>query len=450
MKIPTLAVLLFLSFLSFADNFRGDWKGQGNCGDSIIQISFSVILQTDSMIGVFLYLPTNFTLADSSFSGSNIHLISSKLQLKNENDGLIKRQKAGEKVILFQEIKFDGKLTASKNELVGEFTYQGRIYQAQLYRGNQTAYRPQEPQKPYPYYCEDVTFKNVVDSVVLGATLTLPNKEGKFPAVIIQTGSTPLDRDGESNYHKPILLLADYLTRNGIAVLRYDSRGIGKSSGNFDKSTPVDLAGDLIAGYQYLASRKEINGQKIGIIGHSEGGMVAAIAASQLKEFDFVVMLAAPRIPFRDVFNMQRDIKFKNGDASEDQTVFFKKLDSEIENLLNQNLSSREIFNVLIESQYPEFELISAIPVDKIMKRIAFGEILNKFTCPHNLFNLKVNPADYIEKLTCPVLSLNGSNDMQVTAEINQNAIRKALIKSGNKDFKIVELSGLNHSFQEC
>lgn len=448
--IKLFLFLFLIPVISFSDNLYGEWKGQGQCGDSIIQIDFQVMIQKDSMIGVFLYEPTNFKLADSSFNGTDVHLLSSKLQLKNWNEDLIKRQATGEKTTLYQEIKFDGKLTTNKNELVGEFTYLGKIYQAQLFRGNHTAYRPQEPQKPYPYYCEDVTFRNVTDSIILGATLALPNKEGKFPAVIIQSGSSPLNRDGESNYHKPTLLITDYLTRNGIAVLRYDSRGIGKSTGNFDESTPANLAGDLIAGYQYLASRKEINSQRIGIIGHSEGGMVAAIAASQSNDFNFVVILATPGIPLRDCFKIQRELNYNNGDLSENQTDFYKELDSEIENLLNQNFNSREIFNILNKSKYPEFELSSNIPNDNFNKRIMFSEILGKLTSPHNLFNLKANPTDYIEKLTCPVLSLNGSNDMQVTAEINQNAIRQALIKGGNKDFKIVELSGLNHSFQEC
>lgn len=448
--IKLFLFLFLLPAICFSDNFYGQWKGQGHCGDSIIQINFRVMIQKDSMIGVFLYQPTNFTLADSSFNGTDVHLLSSKQQLKNWNKDLIKRQANGEKITLYQEIKFDGKLTANKNEIVGEFAYLGKIYQAQLFRGNKTAYRPQEPQKPFPYYCEDVTFRNIEDSVILGATLTLPKKEGKFPAVIIQNGSMPQNRDGESNYHKPTLLIADYLTRNGIAVLRYDSRGIGKSTGNFDESTPANLAGDLIAGYQYLASRKEINTQKIGLIGHSEGGMVAAIAASQSINFNFVVMLAAPGIPLRDDFEIQRELKFKNGDVSENLTVFYKKLDSEIESLLYQNLNSSEMFNVLYKSQYPEFELCSNISNENFNKNIKFGEILGKLTSPHNLFNLKANPSDYIEKLTCPVLSLNGSNDMLVPAEINQKAIKQALLKAGNKDFKIVELEGLNHSFQEC
>lgn len=448
--IKLFLFLFFIPTICFSDNFYGLWKGQGHCGDSIIRIKFQVMIQKDSIIGVFLYQPTNFTLADSSFNGTDVHLLSSKLQLKSWNKDLIKRQANGEKITLYPEIKFDGKLTANKNELSGTFTYLGKIYQAQLFRGNQTAYRPQEPQKPYPYYCEDVKFRNEADSVILGATLTLPDKKGKFPAVIIQTGSSPLNRDGESNFHNPTLLLADYLTRNGIAVLRYDSRGIGKSTGNFDESTPANLAGDLIAGYQYLASRKEINGQKIGLIGHSEGGMVAAIAASQSNDFNFMVMLAAPGIPLRDAFEIQRKLNFKNGDVSENLTDFYKKLDSELESLLDQNLNSIEIFNILYKSKYPEFEFCSNIPNDDFNKNIMFSEILGKLTSPHNLFNLKAKPSDYIEKLTCPVLSLNGSNDMLVTAEINQKAIRQALIKGRNKDFKIVELSGLNHSFQEC
>jgi len=453
MKFSSFIVLLFMSTISFSQEFRGIWKGEFQDLDSTIQIGMNVMVQKDTMIGAILWEPTMCILSDSNFYGGTLHLKTTKKQIAERNENLKKRALAeGDKIKLniYNEIKFNGELANNKNQLNGELSLDGKIFPVELFRSDKPIFRPQEPKKPYPYYSEDVEFRNKKDSVVLAGTLTLPNKTGKFPAVIIQSGSNPLNRNGESNYHKPTLLLADYLTRNGIAVLRYDSRGIGKSTGNFDESTAANLAGDLIAGYQYLASRKEINDQKIGLIGHSEGGMVAAIAASQSNEFNFVVMLSAPGIPLRDGFKIQRELNFKNGDLSENLTDFFKKLDSEVENLLDQNMNSREIFNILNKSKYPEFDFSSDIPDDNFNKKIMFSLILGKLTSPHYLFNLKVNPSDYIEKFTCPVLSLNGSNDMQVPAEINQKAIRQALIKGGNKDFKIMELSGLNHSFQEC
>lgn len=455
MKYTTLLILLLISSVSFSEDLRGLWKGQGCTSDSTtVQISLRVMVQQDSMIGVFLFEPTSFTLADSSFNGTDVHLLSSKLQMHNSKKDLLGRKLKGEAVTLYGEIKFDGAVTANKNNLSGEFTYLGKVYHAELYRGDHSAFRPQEPQKPFPYYSEDVKFTNKKDSVVLSGTLIRPNKEGKFPAVILKGGSNPLNRDGESNHHKPFLVLADYLTKHGIAVLRYDDRGIGKSTGDFWKSTALDFAGDLKAGFELLSERKDIKSDEIGLIGHSEGGMVVSMAASQCNNFNFLIMLAGPGLSLSNVFDHQNELNYKNGESSKEQFDFWKKLDNEIYKLIDQDVGSKEIFNALSHygDEYVHLAIFSTTEdaENDIYKKIMFVSILGERTSVHHLFNLKANPCDYLEKLTCPVLSLNGSNDMQVNAQINQRAIRQALLKAENKDFKILELEGLNHSFQEC
>lgn len=455
MRNAVILILLLISSASYSDDLRGTWKGTGHSSDSTtIEISFQVILQKDSMVGVFLNNPTTFTLADSSFNGTDLHLLQSKLQLRNWNKDLLEKKAKGEEVSLYQEIKFDGALTKNYNHLSGEFTYMGKVYHADLYRGDQSAFRPQEPQKPFPYYSENVKFTNKKDSVVLSGTLTLPNKGGKFPVVILKSGSNPLDRDGEANFHKPFLLLADYLTRHGIAVLRYDDRGTGKSTGDFWKSTALDFVGDIEAGFELLAARKDIKANKIGLIGHSEGGMVVSMAASQNEDFKFVVMLGGTGVSLRNIFNLQTELKYKNGESSKELFDFFKKLDNEIYTLTDQNVEPKVIFNSLTHYRDEFIQLATNISPEinenDIPIKILFASILGVKTSIHNLFNLKAIPSDYIEKITCPVLSLNGSKDMQVNAEISQQAIRKALLKAGNKDFKILELEELNHAFQEC
>jgi pimeloyl-ACP methyl ester carboxylesterase len=454
MKYKALFLLLLISTMAYADNFTGTWKGKGICGDSTIQISLSVILQNDSFVGVFLHEPASFTLQDSCFNGINLHLLSSKVQLYNRNNDLLRRQAKGEKVTLYQEIRLDGMLTDNLNQLNGEFTYLGKVYHAELFRSDQPLYRPQEPRKPYSYYCEEVKFTNQKDNVTLAGTLTLPAKEGRFPAVILKSGSNPVNRDCEDgSYHHMFLVLADYLTRHGIAVLRYDERSIAKSTGDFWQSTAEDFANDLKAGYELLATRKEIMSDHIGIIGHSEGAMVAAMAASKSNDFNFIVMLGGPGIPLRNVFEMQRESNYKSGDldrvayrkTKEQDEILYKLADQHME----QKLIQAAMFEYGKKLNDAEWELKP--DSDKsVVKKIAMASVMGIISSPHHLYMLNADPAEFISKLTCPVLVLNGSNDLQVEAKINQQAIRKSLKKANNKDFKIIELDKLNHCFQEC
>src|SRR4030095_15786633 len=154
--------------------------------------------------------------------------------------------------------------------------------------------RPQEPRISYTYTAEEVVFENEKHGVRLAGTLTLPLSKGPFPAVLLCTGSGPQDRDETVFGHKPFLLLADYLTRLGIAVLRVDDRGVGKSTGSFVEATSEDFASDALAGIEYLKTRKEIAPEKVGLLGHCEGGLIAPIVAAQSKDVAFVVMMAGP------------------------------------------------------------------------------------------------------------------------------------------------------------
>jgi hypothetical protein len=345
-------------------------------------------------------------------------------------------------------------MAANKNQFNGKLLLEGKTFPIELFWDNKPIYRPQEPQKPYPYYCEDVRIRNKKDSIVLAGTLTLPHKEGKIPVVILQGGSAPTNRDGDSFHHKFFLVLADYLTRNGIAVLRYDSRGIRRSSGNFYKSTPLNLAGDLLAWRAYLASREEIINNQIGIIGHSEGGMVAAMAASQCPDFNFIVMLGAPGLPLRDVFEKQTKLNLESGEMKPEQYVRQQKETQKIYEMMKLNFDSKVMKDSLMKFKktftHQYFDSIADDPMKRYNAEMLYSGIISVRVSPHNLFNLQVNPSDYIEKVTCPVLSLNGSNDRQVTPKDNQQAIRQALIRANNNDYQIIELEGLNHSFQEC
>lgn len=161
--------------------------------------------------------------------------------------------------------------------------------------------RPQEPQKPFPYQAEEVTYDNLKAGIKLAGTLTTPQTGGPFPAAILISGSGPQDRDEALLGHKPFLVLADYLTRQGLAVLRFDDRGVGKSTGEFAKATSADFATDVLAGVEYLKTRKEIDSKKIGLIGHSEGGLIAPMVAAQSADAAFIVLMAGPGISGEEI-----------------------------------------------------------------------------------------------------------------------------------------------------
>jgi alpha/beta superfamily hydrolase len=217
---------------------------------------------------------------------------------------------AFEKDMLRCEIKrissvYEGKLDAATRTIVGQWQQAGRSFALTLRPGAPSQLsRPQEPKPPYPYIEEEVSYRAAAD-VTLAGTLTKPQDKGPFAAVLLITGSGPQDRNEELMGHKPFLVLADDLTKRGIAVLRVDDRGVGASTGSRDGATSEDFAGDALAGVAYLRTRSDIDGRRIGLIGHSEGAMVAALAAAKSKDVAFIAMLAGPGMKRSELLLLQ-------------------------------------------------------------------------------------------------------------------------------------------------
>lgn len=455
MKYYLFLFLLILPAISFSDDFKGIWKGKIILQDTVFNVDLHLWDQRETYVFAVLDKPSVMILQDSSFNGYELNLKVSKDQLKKRNENIRNRElNQKKKTKLYNDAKFTGSLADNKNQLNGELTLDDKVFPVTLFRDSVPLYRPQEPQRPFPYYSEDVVCRNPKDSIVLAGTLTLPQKEGKFPVVIFQTGSVPSNRDGDGNHHKHTLVVADYLTRHGIGVLRYDSRGIGKSTGSFYKSTPLELSCDLLAWKEYLTTREEIISSEIGIIGHSEGGIVAAMAASQSSDFDFMVMLGTPGLKLRDVFEEQTRLRVESGEISREQYELQQKGNQKIYKMMELNFDSKMMKDSLMKytkefvSVY--FDSIAKEPDKQPMLKRLYSTIITIKSSPHNLFNLNLNPTDYLEKVTCPVLSLSGSNDRLVPSKANQEAIHQALTKAGNRNFQFIELEGLNHFFQEC
>ncbi len=335
---------------------------------------------------------------------------------------------------------FEGAIAADLSSIDGTFTQLGAAHPLVLKRVKDKAEmelkRPQVPTKPYPYREEEVSYDNKVQNVTLAATLTIPEGKGPFPAVVLITGSGPQDRDESLMGHKPFLILSDYLTRHGIAVLRADDRGTGKSTGDFKGATTADFATDTEAGISYLKTRSEINPHKIGLVGHSEGGVIAPMIAARNKNVAFIVMMAGTGVPGDQVLVAQGEaIQISNG---KDPIGAAKEAADEKAML---TLVETEKDEAVLEKELKE-KLAGQLPEAQIGLQIA------QVTSPWFRYFLTYDPATALRKVTCPVLAINGSLDKQVLPSQNLPAIRKALAEAGNQHVEIDELPGLNHLFQ--
>ena len=341
-------------------------------------------------------------------------------------------------------IEYEGILDNNDN-IVGSFKQAGMVMALNLSKNKvekDILIRPQEPKKPFDYLSEDLTFENSVDKITLAGTLTLPKTGNNFPAVILISGSGPQNRDEEILGHKPFMVLADYLTKNGIAVLRYDDRGTAKSTGNFGSATTNNFATDVEAAVKYLQNRKEINHKKIGLIGHSEGGIIAPMVASSTADIAFIVLMAGPGIRGDKLMLLQKELLERQMGITENEIIKGQDLmagaykiivDSKNNDDLNSKISN--YFKEKIEGNDSENEI-------KSLTNMISSTWMKNF--------IKLDPAIALQKVKCPVLAINGEKDLQVPASINLISINDALVKGGNKKVTTKLLPNLNHLFQEC
>jgi pimeloyl-ACP methyl ester carboxylesterase len=310
--------------------------------------------------------------------------------------------------------------------------------------------RPQEPKPPFPYDAIEVTYANPnADGVTLAGTLTLPKGKAPAPCAVLITGSGPEDRDETIFGHKPFLVLADHLTRRGIAVLRSDDRGVGKSTGKLATATSEDFGSDVSAAVAFLKTRKEIDPGKIGLIGHSEGGLIAPMVASRDKSVAFVVLLAGPGVPGDSILITQsllvsRSMGFEDSAARRDQATQREILAAVKESPDSARVTAElrriieEQANLLPQEQRPAAGSVDAMAAAQARVLLA----------PWMRFFLAYDPRPALSQIQCPVMALNGERDIQVSAEQNLPEIRAALQKGGNKDATVETVAGVNHLFQ--
>jgi len=337
------------------------------------------------------------------------------------------------------DASYQGQWQAGEDRIEGHFSQGGQSFPLVLERSQANvaaAVRPQEPKAPLPYKSEAVTFSN--DGAVLAGTLTLPEEQAPFSGIALVAGAGPHDRNGTFMNHRPLLVLADYLTRAGFAVLRFDERGIGDSSGEYVVATADQLAGDIAAATQVLRRHESVNADQIGIVAHSEGGRISSLAIELHQAADSVVLLGAPARP--GIESLRAETTGSSSPISRLQAAMAEAAigadtgadtETAMRNAAKQSLARFE----------PEQRAAFGGQEESIVNQLvqALGQ-------PQARFALSFDPRPVLKSANIPVLALFGDKDQQIDAAGEADAWRVAL--GDHADIRI--LTGLNHFFQQA
>jgi pimeloyl-ACP methyl ester carboxylesterase len=440
MRFLSLTLCVGIAAFALADptpapGVAGIWEGALNLGVLKMRLVFKVEKKPDGTLS---------TTMDSPDQGAkDIPIESTKFE-----DGQLKL--SSEKM----KAEFAGKISADGKSMSGDWKQAGQSFPLELKRVDKATEvrRPQEPKKPYPYLEEEVTVANDEAKITLAGTFTKPKEGGPFAAVVMATGSGPQDRDEAILGHKPFLIIADHLTRQGIAVLRCDDRGVGKSTGNFKEATTADFATDIYAAVKYLKSRPDVDPKRIGIAGHSEGGIIGPmVAAAHPDDVGFLVLLAGTGLPGDEILCDQQAAVARAQGESETEIAQSRELQKQLIAIAKAGGPKDEVLKK-IKDRANDF--IAKLPEEdrkKAEKEMKEGEKqFAAITTVWFQYFLNHDPRPTLKKVRCPVLALNGEKDLQVTPKENLAAIGTALKEGGNSRVTLKELQGLNHLFQHC
>ena len=348
--------------------------------------------------------------------------------------------------------RYEGELAESGTEIVGTWSQGGGSLPLTLRRDSNVPVvaRPQEPTRPLPYREEEVAYDSV-PGVRLAATLTLPQGGGPFPAVVLITGSGPQDRDESIAGHRPFYVLADALTRRGIAVLRADDRGVGGSTGSVGgATTSEDFATDALAGVRFLAARADIRNDAIGLVGHSEGGLVAPLAATravpEARALKFLVLLAGPGVPLGDILAAQQNLILGAQGAP---AAMIEENARVLERLIEITIGEPDRDRAATAMRTVLTDSIATLPEG--IRRAAGAQVeaqVQQMSSAWMQWMLAYDPLPALRSLEIPVLALFGERDLQVPPAQSKAPLESALRAAGHPASQVVELPGLNHLFQ--
>ena len=419
MKNKILFLLLFVVLQSQAQ-IEGYWKGEIDLGVQKLETAFDIKAIENG------YSATFDVPAQGAFDipVDEVSFQNGQLQLKMNA----------------MDASYSGTLKDSSIE--GNFTQRGMTFPLNLAKAEkkeQKKARPQDPQPPFDYHIEEVTFVNEKEGNTLVGTLTIPKGEGPFPAMVLVSGSGQQDRDEELMNHRPFWVIADYCALHGIAVLRYDDRGIGGSEGEVKNATSMDFSYDAEAAFDYLRNRKEIDATKVGILGHSEGGIINFMVSARRPEVAFLVSLAGPSVNGIEVLKEQQAAILRASGMSEEMVQFSGNANAQMFDII-------EASNNRVEADSLLRQLLKGWGYNEELTEQTVGQMVS----PWMYYFLKYDPTEAIIKTNCPALLLNGSKDLQVIASQNLPAYEKIIADNGKTNLILHELPDLNHLFQHC
>lgn len=350
--------------------------------------------------------------------------------------------------------KYHGKIF-DNDSIIGNLYQSGMSLPLILYRISEvdtfSFNRPQNPLPPFPYISKDVEFYNKKDKIKLAGTITIPDSISKHPAVVLISGSGPQDRDESLAFHKPFALIADRLTKAGIVVLRYDDRGVAKSEGNFSIATTFDFADDAKAAINWLKNQPFVDKNNIGVIGHSEGGIIAFYLASKEKNLKFAIALAGVTIPCDQLIALQTKKMMQLYDMPTQITEAYYNFYLQALQIIKTETNDKwkNILDSLFNANFNNLDssLLSKYNIDK--------SLINQLTFSYNNIWLKtfinIDPSDYLKNLNCNTLALFGSKDVQVPAAENEEMFKQiAMCKKKSCVVESMTFEGLNHLFQHA
>lgn len=436
MKLRLLTIMLFFFGVARAQDITGDWKGK------IAAFDLTVVFHISSKEGKL-----NATM-DSPDQGAN-GIPCDQVAVSGKTITISVSAIGGNYI---GTISADGKL------IKGKWNQGGGSFDLDLGKNGMPAVKekPQTPLPPFGYETEEVGFDSENRTVHLAGTLSYPRGGGKFPALVLISGSGQQDRDETIMGHKPFAVIADRLTKLGFAVLRVDDRGKGKSTGEVEKASSADFARDVARSIAFLKGRKEIDTTRVGLLGHSEGGLIAAVLAAEREDINFIVLMAGPGIRGADLLVEQAEqILLQAGvsaEAVKNYLPFYRRM---VE--LSAAGGDSAAMATTIRT---EFHAWKAKSNQDLLKQVGFADItsseallmslIGTFTTPWMQYFLASDAGALLERTNAKVLALNGEKDVQVLPASNTAGLKKALGKSRSPLYEVKILPGLNHLFQQC
>ena len=422
-KLNTALLMIVFAFMAMSAHaqIEGYWKGELDTGFQKLKMGFTISKTEDGSYSATWEVPNQ-----GAFDIPVDEIVVHENHLQITLPASLNASYAG---------------TLKEGCIEGEFTQNGMTQPLKLEKGVKDAnkVRPQDPKPPFNYRAEEVQFTNEREGNTLAGTLTIPEGDGPFPAMVLVSGSGQENRDEEIENHRPFWVIADYCARNGIAVLRYDDRGIGGSDGEVYNATTLDFSYDTEAAFDYLRNRKEINASQIGILGHSEGGIINFMVAERRPEVAFLVSLAGPAVNGIEVSKAQTEAMLRASGTAEEMIQFRGNVDAQLFDVIEAS-NNREEADTLLR---------------QVLKGWGYNEELteqtvSQMTTQWMYYFLKYDPTEAIVKTNCPALLLNGSKDLQVIVTQNFPAYEKIIAEHGKTNLTLRELPDLNHLFQHC